>query len=78
MPGGVPSCARAWSSGGGNSTSPPATVPRYLAVAVTANVARAGSLVTGDTVAVVVLETHPGYGGAPGHAGTGAVLARVC
>jgi PKD repeat protein len=78
VPGGPPACGQAWSSGGGNSPSPPATVPRYLAVAVTADVAKAGWLVTGDSVAVVVLETHGGYAAAPGHAGTGTVVARVC
>jgi hypothetical protein len=75
---GAPACGQAWTTGSGNSADPPATVPRYLAVVVTSAAARSGPDVTGDTKGIVVVETRAGYAPAPGHTGTGTVVARVC
>jgi hypothetical protein len=75
---GAPACGREWATDPGNSSDPPAAVPRYLAVAVTSAIGKSGSDITGDTAGIVVVETQSGYGPAPGHVGTGVVVARVC
>jgi hypothetical protein len=75
---GAPACGTAWTTGPGDSTDPPASVPRYLAVVVTSAVGKSGSEIGGDTARIVVVETQTGYGPAPGHAGSGTVVARVC
>jgi hypothetical protein len=64
----------------GNSVTPPATVPPFMAVLVTnpANVTQSGSSISGPVTGVVVVQTNPGYGPDPGAAGTGTVIARVC
>jgi hypothetical protein len=75
---GAPACGRAWTTGPGDSSDPPAAVPRYLAVVVTSAVGKSGSDITGTTAGIVVVETQSGYGAAPGHTGTGTVVARIC
>jgi hypothetical protein len=74
----IPSCGAAWPTAPGSSSTPPATVPTYVAVIVSANVNQAADLISGDTVAVVVVATDPGYGPSPGHVGTGRVVATIC
>ena len=69
------SCGTQWSTSPGNSSNPPATVPGYMAVIVTSSVTKAGSAISGNATAIVVLKTDPGYSGNPGHAGTGTVVA---
>jgi hypothetical protein len=73
-----PSCNATWSTAPGNSSSPPATVPQYMAVIATSTVGKSGSSISGNTVHVVVVKTNPGYGSNPGHAGTGTVVAVLC
>jgi len=46
-----------------------------MAVIVTSSVTKAGSAISGNATAIVVLKTDPGYSGNPGHAGTGTVVA---
>ncbi len=76
---GPPACAAGWTSGPGNSVSPPADpLPSYLAVVVASRVNKAGSSISGDTVHVVVVRTDPGYGASPGHSATGQVVATLC
>jgi hypothetical protein len=71
-------CGGPWSTRPGNSSSPPATVPSYMGVLVTANVAKSGSTISGDTTGIVVVATEPGYGPAPGHRGRGPIVATYC
>lgn len=75
----VPQCGGTWSSGPGNSSSPPSgPLPAYMAVAVTSSTGKSGSAITGNTVSVVVVKTNAGYDANPGHAGTGTVVATIC
>lgn len=74
-PSGTASCGDPWSSRPGNSARPPATVPEYMTVLVTSAVSRSGPVFSGTTTSLVVVRTDPGYAGAPGHAGTGTVVA---
>jgi hypothetical protein len=66
-----PPCGKTWSTSPGNSSSLPASVPKYMAVIVSSSIG-------GNTIHVVVVKTNPGYASNPGHAGTGTVVGIVC
>ncbi|MFY9621936.1 MAG: hypothetical protein WAM70_06430 [Pyrinomonadaceae bacterium] len=67
-----------WSSGPGNSSNPPTTLPEYMAVIVASHIQSDGSVITGDVKKIIVVKTNPGYGPAPGRSGTGQVVAILC
>jgi hypothetical protein len=73
-------CGVNWSTDPGNSTPPPsAPLPAYMAVIVTDRDHKVpGKVINGDTFAIVIVKTNPGYQGNPGHDGTGTVVATVC
>jgi hypothetical protein len=72
-------CESPWTTDPGNSSDPPAApLPPLMEVLVTSSVSKSGRVISGDTVAVALVETNPGYAPNPGHAGTGTVLAIVC
>jgi len=73
-----PICGGSWSTGPGNSSSPPASVPSYMAVIAASTVVKTGPDITGDIPAIVVVHTAPGYSPNPGHSGTGTVVAVWC
>ena len=73
-----PRCGITWTTGPGNSSNPPATVPAYMGVLVSSKVSKSGSTISGDAKSIVVVKTDPGYAPNPGHAGTGTVVAAVC
>ncbi|MDQ3632006.1 MAG: hypothetical protein M3417_12200 [Actinomycetota bacterium] len=73
-----PSCGAPWTSQPGNSSGPPSTVHRYVAVIVSARVTQSGAKVNGDTVHVAIVHTDSGYAASPGHPGTGTVVALIC
>jgi hypothetical protein len=66
-----------WESLPGNAAAPPPSIPAYMAVIVASRALTSGAGVEGDVVRVVVVRTDPGYGPAPGHEGTGAVVAEI-
>jgi hypothetical protein len=73
-----PACGTSWTTSLAESSSPPATIPTYMAVVVSSHVSQSGSSVSGDTTKVVVVHTDPGYLANPGHPGTGKVVAVLC
>lgn len=75
-----PSCGSTFSylATGGNSGRPPSSVPSYMGVLVSSKITQTGSIVSGDIAQIVVVTTNPGYGPAPGHSGSGTVIARAC
>jgi hypothetical protein len=75
---GTQSCGGTWTSQPGDSSNPPATVPPFMAVIASSSVTKSGSVITGDVSNIVIVSTNPGYGPAPGHAGTGTVVAVLC
>jgi hypothetical protein len=75
---GTPSCGGTWVSRPGNSSNPPPTVPQYMAVIVSSSVQKSGPTITGNVRRIVIIQTNPGYGPAPGHVGTGKVVAILC
>ena len=77
--GGTPACGKDWTTGPGNSSSPPATLPSFMGVVVASEVDKQGSTIGGDVVRIAVVAAAPGYAPNPGHRGTGEVIAiDVC
>jgi hypothetical protein len=74
----APTCGVNWSTDPGNSTPPPASIPPYLLIIVSSNITKSGSVISGDTVHIVIVKTDAGYQGNPGHAGTGTIVGVVC
>jgi hypothetical protein len=75
----TPACRTSWSTDPGNSAPPPSgPLPAYMGVIVSSSITQSGSQISGDTPHIVVVKTNPGYGPAPGHAGTGTVVAQFC
>lgn len=73
-----PVCGGTWASQPGNSSSPPPSVPQYMAVIVSSSIQKNGSIITGNIRKIVIVETNSGYGPSPGHAGTGRVVSVFC
>ena len=71
-------CAMPWSTSGGNSPPPPATVPSYMGVLVVPKVTKTGNTLSGNYVKIVVVKTDPGYAPGPQNSGTGTVVAVYC
>jgi hypothetical protein len=74
----LPTCGSSWVSRPGNSSIPPATVPGNMAVIVSSAITKSGSTISGNVKKIVVIQTNPGYGPAPGKVGTGKVIAILC
>jgi hypothetical protein len=73
-----PKCGITWTTGAGNSSDPPATLPTYIGVLVTPSVSKSGPNVSGRVTQIVVVSTDVGYARDPGHSGTGTVVAQFC
>lgn len=71
-------CGASWASQPGNSSSPPASLPQYMAVIVSSSIQKNGSIINGNVSKIVIVKTKPGYGPAPGHAGIGEVVSTYC
>jgi hypothetical protein len=70
-------------TGSGNSSSPPATVPAYMAVAASSTitatkVSTTNTKISGNVVHVYVVKTDTGYQPNPSNPGTGTVVGQVC
>jgi hypothetical protein len=71
-------CGRSWSTRPGNSSAPPASLTPEITVIVASHVVKHGSVISGDTTEVALVQPNPGYAPDPGHAGTGTVTAILC
>src|SRR5438105_3676264 len=74
----TPWCGQTWTTRPGNSPHPPSAVPNMMAVIVASHVSKKGSVISGDIVHVVLVQTRPGYGPNPGHVGTGTIIRTLC
>jgi hypothetical protein len=74
----APACGGTWTTGPGNSAGPPSAIPSFMAVIVSSATSKAGPVISGNEVHVVVVRTDPGYAPDPGHGGTGTVVGVVC
>jgi IPT/TIG domain/Bacterial Ig-like domain (group 3) len=71
-------CSGTWSTSGGNSPPPPATVPSYMGVIVASKITKAGNKINGNYIKIVVVKTNPGYAPGPQNSGTGTIVATFC
>jgi hypothetical protein len=71
-------CGRNWTTDPGNSSHPPATLSGTVPVIVSSNITQNGSVISGDTSEVALVQVDPGYAGDPGHPGTGTVVNILC
>src|SRR5262249_34135071 len=71
-------CGGSWARNPRHSSNPPDTVPQSITVIASSSVTQSGSTISGNVAKLVVVQTNPGYGPAPGHVGTGTVVAVVC
>lgn len=74
----LPACGDTWTTRPGNSPHPPATVPAVMAVIVASHVTKKGSVINGNILHIVLVDTRAGYGPNPGHPGTGVIVGVVC
>jgi hypothetical protein len=75
----TPACKVDWSTDPGNSAPPPAgPLPAFIGIIVSSSISKSGSVISGDTVHMVVVQTDPGYDSNPGHPGTGTVVEQIC
>jgi hypothetical protein len=73
-----PACGTTWTTSPGNSSKPPASIPSFMGVVVSSSIGKSGSVITGDSVHLVVVQTDPGYQPNPGHDGTGKIVGVFC
>jgi hypothetical protein len=73
-----PTCGGTWTTPPGNSSNPPATVPSFMVVIAASSITQSGPTISGNIPRLVIVKTNPGYGPAPGHTGTGTVVAVLC
>jgi hypothetical protein len=71
-------CGQEWTTDPGNSSHPPATVGPTVEAIVSSHVTQTGSMISGDTTQVVLVQVDPGYAANPGHPGTGTVVGIEC
>jgi FtsP/CotA-like multicopper oxidase with cupredoxin domain len=71
-------CGGPWSTSGGTSPPPTGTVPSYMGVLVASSTVKSGSIISGNTVSIVVVKVDPGYDPNAGSPGTGTVVATFC
>ncbi|HEX8139760.1 MAG TPA: PKD domain-containing protein [Pyrinomonadaceae bacterium] len=71
-------CGGTWTTGPGNSSGPPSSLPSYMAVIVSSSITKTGSIISGNVSRIVIVKTNPGYDSNLGHAGTGTVVAVWC
>lgn len=74
----TPTCGGMWTDRPGNSSKPPAQLPEFMAVVVTSDVNKKGSMISGTITKIVVVRVEPGYAPAPGHGGYGQVVSVLC
>jgi hypothetical protein len=71
-------CGSTFTTSPGNSSAPPSSLPSQIEVIVSSQVTQNGSTISGNIVHIVVVQVNPGYGPAPGHTGTGTIVATIC
>lgn len=66
------------STTGNSPPPPPGPLPSEIPVVVLTGVHQSGSMISGVVAHIVMVQVNPGYGPAPGQAGTGTVVSQVC
>ena len=74
-----PACGQTWSTDPGNSSGPPSPpLAAFVIVRASRSISKAGSVISGNTPHLVIVQVNPGYDANPGHAGTGTVAGVLC
>ena len=73
-----PYCGGSWSTGTGNTSSQPATLPSTIRVIVASSISKSGPLISGNIPQMAVINVDPGYQPDPDHPGTGTVISVDC
>jgi hypothetical protein len=71
-------CGGSWTTGSGNSSGPPSSIPAYMAVIASSSTMKSGSTIAGNVRQIVIVKTDSGYDSNSGHSGTGTVVAVWC
>jgi FtsP/CotA-like multicopper oxidase with cupredoxin domain len=71
-------CGGPWSTTGGSSPPPTLTAPSFMGVLVTSTTAKSGSIVSGNTAKIVVVQVNPGYVSNAGSLGSGTIVGTFC
>ena len=71
-------CGATWTTDPGNSSAPPEAIPTQIEVIVSTKITKSGSKISGTIAHIVLVQVDPGYGPAPGHAGTGKIIGMIC
>jgi hypothetical protein len=74
----TPISGQDWTTDPGNSSHPPATVDGVIPAIVSSQISKDGPVISGNTIAVALVQVDPGYAGNPGHPGTGTVVGFKC
>jgi hypothetical protein len=75
----IPGCGQIWSTDPGNGSGPPSQpLAAFIIVRAAGSISKAGSVITGNTPHLVIVQVNPGYDANPGHAGTGTVAGVLC
>jgi len=74
----TPSCGVDWTTNTRTSTPPAGPLPTFMGVIVTSSATQSGSIDSGNTLHLVIVQTNPGYQPSPSYPGTGTVIAQVC
>lgn len=74
----TPNCGQTWTTRPGNSSDPPATLSGTIPVIVSSQITKTGPVISGNTIAIVLVSVDPGYAGDPGHPGTGTIVGVMC
>ena len=71
-------CGGPWSTSGGTSPPPTATVPSYMGTLVASSAIKSGTTVSGNTVSIVVVKVNPGFAPNGGGTATGTIVGTYC
>lgn len=78
-PASPPACGTSWSVNiAVTITPPPAPLPAYIAVIVSSKITKTGSVISGNTLHIVIIKTSPGYQPDPAFPGTGTIVNHLC
>jgi hypothetical protein len=73
-----PACGGTWTVPAAYSAAPPSTLPHYMAVLVSSQIAQSKATISGNITRIVIVQPSPGYNYRNGRAATGIVLSTLC
>src|SRR5258706_6443962 len=68
-------CGGPWSTAGGNSPPPTDVVPSFMGALVASSATKSGTIISGNTVKIIVVQVAPGFQSNSGSTGAGTIIA---